>query len=269
MQDHETVELRDILSRSPAPLFAWLGWYIPRRRLFFSTAGSCQSRVRKHRRICGGLPLMDNPGCAISWRHDGGISSRAAPFPMIGKGWGDRVERSIWQRRGYYEFFKQSLWKNDERKTETDQSYLSKGTKGDAMRRLSLLAGDRLRFLFSFACKRALMCWQLGRKNALFSRGFGHSFRKGNTIPYLVLFSQNTFHIFLHRLAGGAVPFYLLPRLFLLWDRLSQNKRLGVLAPGRRQKAQSAATSGHFVPKLAGFVEAPQQAYLRTIGAQK
>ena len=36
----------------------------------------------------GGLPLTGGPGCSISQRRDGGISSRAAPFPMIGKGRG-------------------------------------------------------------------------------------------------------------------------------------------------------------------------------------
>lgn len=64
------------------------GWYIPRRRISFRTAGSCQPRVRPHRRFCGGLPLTDGPGCSISWRCGGGISSRAAPFSMTGKGRG-------------------------------------------------------------------------------------------------------------------------------------------------------------------------------------
>ena len=36
----------------------------------------------------GGLPLTGGSGCAIFRRRDGGISSRAAPFPMIGKGRG-------------------------------------------------------------------------------------------------------------------------------------------------------------------------------------
>ena len=41
---------------------------------------------------CGGLPFTGGPGCAIPGGRDGGISSRAAPFPMNGKGRGDRVE---------------------------------------------------------------------------------------------------------------------------------------------------------------------------------
>lgn len=40
----------------------------------------------------GGLPLTGGPGCAIFRRCGGRISSRAAPFPMIGKGRGDWVE---------------------------------------------------------------------------------------------------------------------------------------------------------------------------------
>ena len=36
--------------------------------------------------------MTDGSGCSIFWRRDGGISSRAAPFPKIGKGRGDRVE---------------------------------------------------------------------------------------------------------------------------------------------------------------------------------
>ena len=41
------------------------------------------------------------------------------------------------------------------------------------------------------------------------------------------------------------------------------------LEAGRRQKALCAATSGHFVPKSAGFGEAPQQAFLQPAGMQK
>lgn len=36
----------------------------------------------------GGLPLTGGPGCAIFRRRGGGISSRAASFPMTGKGRG-------------------------------------------------------------------------------------------------------------------------------------------------------------------------------------
>ena len=82
------------------------GWYIPRRRISFRTAGSCQPRVRPHRRFCGGLPLTDGPGCSISWRCGGGISARAAPFPKTGKERGDWVE---YIRRIDYELYKQSL----------------------------------------------------------------------------------------------------------------------------------------------------------------
>ena len=37
-------------------------------------------------------PLTGSPGCATSQGATGDISSRAAPFPWIGKGRGDRVE---------------------------------------------------------------------------------------------------------------------------------------------------------------------------------
>ena len=46
----------------------------------------------QHRRFCGGLPLTGGTGCSISRRRGGGISSRAASFPMTGKGRGDWVE---------------------------------------------------------------------------------------------------------------------------------------------------------------------------------
>ena len=63
--------------------------YIPRRRLFFSTAGSGPSRVQRTA-VFGGSPLTVCPGCAISPASGGGISSRAAPFPKNGKG------RGVW-----------------------------------------------------------------------------------------------------------------------------------------------------------------------------
>lgn len=67
--------------------------YIPRRRLFFSTAGSGPSRVQRTA-VFGGSPLTVCPGCAISPASGGGISSRAAPFPKTGKGRGVWVELS-------------------------------------------------------------------------------------------------------------------------------------------------------------------------------
>lgn len=36
----------------------------------------------QHRRFCGGLPLTGGTGCSISRRRGGGISSRAATFPI-------------------------------------------------------------------------------------------------------------------------------------------------------------------------------------------
>ncbi len=37
---------------------------------------------------CGGLPLTDGPACATPCGAAGDISSKAAPFPWIGKGGG-------------------------------------------------------------------------------------------------------------------------------------------------------------------------------------
>ena len=54
----------------------------------------------------GGLPLTGGPGYAISRQHGEGISSRVAPFPLLGKGRGDWVEH---ERRFTYELYQQSL----------------------------------------------------------------------------------------------------------------------------------------------------------------
>ena len=61
--------------------------YIPRRRLYFSMAGSGLSRVHRTA-VYGGQPLTVCPGYAFSPASGGGISSRAAPFPKNGKGLG-------------------------------------------------------------------------------------------------------------------------------------------------------------------------------------
>ena len=67
--------------------------YIPRRRLYFSMAGSGLSRVHRTA-VYGGQPLTVCPGYAFSPASGGGISSRAAPFPKTGKGRGVWVELS-------------------------------------------------------------------------------------------------------------------------------------------------------------------------------
>ena len=76
------------------PSASWLWWYIsPVAACFFVQPGAgCQGCIAPP--FYGGLPLTVCPGCAISPASDGGISSRAAPFPMIGKGRGDWVELS-------------------------------------------------------------------------------------------------------------------------------------------------------------------------------
>ena len=53
-----------------------------------------RSRVRSTA-ACGGLPLTARPGCATPPGTAGDISSRAAPFPMNGKGRGDWGERAV------------------------------------------------------------------------------------------------------------------------------------------------------------------------------
>ena len=90
--DSENAELA-AQSRGPRPHAEALVVYIPRRRLFFSTAGSGPSRVQRTA-VFGGSPLTVCPGCAISPASGGGISSRAAPFPKTGKGRGVWVELS-------------------------------------------------------------------------------------------------------------------------------------------------------------------------------
>ena len=82
------------MSRGPRPRAEALVVYIPRRRLFFSTAGSGPSRVQRTA-VFGGSPLTVCPGCAISPASGGGISFRAAPFPKTGKGRGVWVERPL------------------------------------------------------------------------------------------------------------------------------------------------------------------------------
>ena len=59
---------------------------------FVQPGAGCQGCIAPP--FYGGLPLTVCPGCAISPASGGGISSRAAPFPMIGKGRGDWVELS-------------------------------------------------------------------------------------------------------------------------------------------------------------------------------
>ena len=68
-------KLRDKLSHTASPRHG-SGGISPRRRISFRTAGSCLSRV--HRTAV----------YSISRRRGGGISSRAASFPMTGKGRG-------------------------------------------------------------------------------------------------------------------------------------------------------------------------------------
>ena len=94
--------------------------------------------------LYGGLPLTDGPGCFIFWRCDGGISSRAAPFPKIGKGRWDRVEH---QGGFTYEFYQQPLWAHDVRSPSLWEARPAEGPGRIALCGVSLLAGDLLCFL--------------------------------------------------------------------------------------------------------------------------
>ena len=78
-------KLRDKLSHTASPKHG-SGWYIPRRRISFRTAGSCLSRVHSTAAFAVACPRLAAP--AVLFPGGGGISSRAAPFPMIGKGLG-------------------------------------------------------------------------------------------------------------------------------------------------------------------------------------
>ena len=65
-----------------------LWWYIPPSPHIVQNSRELSVKGAQHRRFCGGLPLTGGTGCSISRRRGGGISSRAASFPMTGKGRG-------------------------------------------------------------------------------------------------------------------------------------------------------------------------------------
>lgn len=67
---------------------------IPRRRLLYGMAGRCPSRVHRTAALRR-LALYGRPRLCHSRGRDGGISSRAAPFPMNGKGRGDILDGII------------------------------------------------------------------------------------------------------------------------------------------------------------------------------
>ena len=64
-------------------------------------AGAARQGGLWPRRCAAAMPLTDRPGCAIGRPSGGGISSRAAPFPKIGKGRGEWVERTILNYGGF------------------------------------------------------------------------------------------------------------------------------------------------------------------------
>ena len=187
----------------------------------------------------GGLPLTGGPGCAIFRRRGGGISSRAAPFPMTGKGRGDWVEH---ERRFTYELYQQSLWAHDERDPPSRSTRPAEGTGRNALCGVSLLARDCLCFLLSGTPQKAgLMCGHLARKNALFARVSSLGFWGGNMIICPVRILLNTFHIF--RSAGE--QFLLFPGISTL-GHFVPKLRNGASAPGRRQPGLGRLPNKHF-----------------------
>lgn len=101
-------------------------------------------------------PWLTAPGCSIFWRRDGGVSSRAAPFPKIGKGRWDRVEH---QGGFTYEFYQQPLWAHDERSSPLREARPAEGPGRIALCGVFLLAGDYLCFLLLEVLQRAeLIC---------------------------------------------------------------------------------------------------------------
>ena len=231
-------QLRDKLSQT-AFLQTWLGRYIPRRRISFRTAGSCLSRVHRtavYRRIA----LDWRPRLCYFQRRGGGyISSRAAPFPMTGKGRGDWVEH---ERRFTYELYQQSLWAHDERDPPSRSTRPAEGTGRNALCGVSLLERDRLPVLLSGAPQKAgPMCGHLARKNALFARFSSLGFWGGNMIICPVRILLNTFHIF--RSAGE--QFLLFPGISTL-GHFVPKLRNGASAPGRRQPGLGRLPNKHF-----------------------
>lgn len=106
--------------------------------------------------LYGGLPLTDGSGCFTFGRRDGGISSRVAPFPKIGKGRGDRVEH---QGGFTYEFYQQPLWAYDERSSPLWEARPAEGHERIALCGVFLLAGDYLCFLLLEVLQKAkLIC---------------------------------------------------------------------------------------------------------------
>ena len=98
-------QLRDKLSQTVFPQ-TWLWEVYPPSPHIVQNSRELSVKGASAPPFIGGLPLTGGPGCSIARRRDGGISSRAAPFPMIGKGRGDWVEH---ERRFTYELYEQSL----------------------------------------------------------------------------------------------------------------------------------------------------------------
>ena len=80
-------KLRDKLSHTASPSNMALVVYPPSPHIV-QNSRELSVKGAQHRRFCGGLPLTGGTGCSISRRRGGGISSRAASFPMTGKGRG-------------------------------------------------------------------------------------------------------------------------------------------------------------------------------------
>lgn len=80
-------KLRDKLSQTTSPKHG-SGWYIPRRRISFRTAGSCLSRVHQHRRLSAACLWLAAPAVLFPSSETGVYPPEVHPFPWLEKGGG-------------------------------------------------------------------------------------------------------------------------------------------------------------------------------------
>lgn len=122
----------------------------------------------QHRRFCGGLPLTGGTGCSISRRRGGGISSRAASFPMTGKGRGIGLNIN----GGLLMNFTNSPYERMMKEIPHPETPApQKAPEGTPCAGCPYWKGIGCLFCYREHLKKAgLMCGHLARKNALFAR---------------------------------------------------------------------------------------------------
>ncbi len=136
------------------PYTIWLGWYIPRRRILFRTAGAvCQGCITLP--FTAACPWLTPPAVLFSGGVTGVSFCRAA-FPKIGKGRWDRVKH---QGGFTYKFYQQPLWAHDERGSPLREARPAEGTGRIALCGVFFIGGDYLCFLLLEVLQRAkLIC---------------------------------------------------------------------------------------------------------------